>query len=180
MKIERTDFLGVFLINNFNVSDPRGSFVKYFNIDFFKENELDFNISESYYSISKKNVIRGMHFQLPPNDHKKLVFVPQGEIIDVIIDLRKESKTYKEIFYTTLSSSNKRAILIPKGFAHGFKSLLDGTITMYNVSSTYDKASDSGILYNSINFDWDVERPILSERDKSFETLDHFKLKNPF
>ena len=69
-----------------------------------------------------------MHFQLPPNDHHKLVFVPKGKIIDVVVDLRRHSNTYKKIFSTVLSSENKRAILIPKGFAHGFKSMIDNTM----------------------------------------------------
>ena len=180
MKIEKTALDGVYIINNFNASDERGLFVKTFNKTTFQKNNLDFNIRESYYSVSKKNVIRGMHFQLPPNDHHKLVFVPKGKIVDVVVDLRRHSKTYKKTFSTVLSAENKKAILIPKGFAHGFKSMIDNTITMYNVSSTYDKATDSGILYNSINFGWDVKNPIVSERDLSFKTVSNFELINPF
>ena len=180
MKVISTDFTGLFILNNFFTIDDRGSFVKTFNKQAFSSYGINFQIRESYYSVSKKNVIRGMHFQLPPNDHMKLVFVPYGEIIDVVIDLRKKSKTYGKTFSLLLSSENKRAIMIPKGFAHGFKSMIDDTITMYNVSSIYDKTSDHGILYNSINFNWDVKRPILSERDVSFETLKSFKSKNPF
>jgi len=180
MNFKKTFIDGLFIINNFNSFDNRGIFVKTFHKKLFKENTIDFEIAESYYSVSKKNVIRGMHFQLPPNDHMKLVYVPYGEIIDVVIDLRKKSETYGKTLSLKLSSENKRAIMITKGFAHGFKSMIDNTITMYNVSSTYDKNSDNGILYDSIDFDWDIKRPILSERDVSFETFNSFKSKNPF
>lgn len=180
MEFSKTNFEKLVILKNFFAADKRGLFIKTFNKDIFKSEGFDFSIAESYYSVSKKNVVRGMHFQLPPNDHHKLVFVPKGKIIDVVVDLRRHSNTYKKIFSTVLSSENKRAILIPKGFAHGFKSMIDNTITMYNVSSNYDKASDSGILYNSINFGWDLKNPIVSERDLSFKTISDFELINPF
>ena len=86
MNIESTILEGVFIIKNFNDSDDRGLFVKTFNKNFFFELNLNFEIKESYFSVSKNNVIRGMHFQLPPFDHEKLVFVPKGSIIDVVVD----------------------------------------------------------------------------------------------
>lgn len=96
MKVETTILEGVYIINNLNTSDHRGSFIKTFNKSAFEEINLSFEIRESYFSISQKNVIRGMHFQIPPYDHKKLVYVASGAIIDVIVDLRKDSSTYKE------------------------------------------------------------------------------------
>jgi dTDP-4-dehydrorhamnose 3,5-epimerase/CDP-3, 6-dideoxy-D-glycero-D-glycero-4-hexulose-5-epimerase len=93
MTIEKTLLNDVFIINNFNINDERGIFVKTFNKNVFNELNLNFEIRESYFSISKSKVIRGMHFQLPPHDHEKLVYVPQGAILDVVIDLRKNYHT---------------------------------------------------------------------------------------
>lgn len=180
MKIERTILEGVYIINNFNASDDRGLFVKTFNKNLFLEFNLNFEIKESYFSISKKNVIRGMHFQLPPFDHEKLVFVPKGSIIDVVVDLRINSSTYKKYISIELSDKNKKSIFIPKGLAHGFKSLADDTITVYNVASEYNPEADAGIHYNSFSFDWGVQEPIISKRDTEFTGLSSFCKNNPF
>ena len=180
MKVESTKIEDVYIITNFNAIDNRGLFAKTFNKNTFNENNLDFEIRESYYSISNKNVIRGMHFQLPPNEHEKLVYVPKGSIIDVVIDLRKESKTFKQFISVELSDENKRSIFIPKGLAHGFKSLNNDTITVYNVSTEYDEKSDQGITYNSFGYNWNVKDPLLSERDKTFLSLNDFLTYNPF
>ena len=178
MKIDKTIIEGVYIINNFNVHDDRGLFVKTFNNNGFKSNDINFEIRESYYSISKKNVIRGMHFQLPPHDHEKLVYVPFGEIIDVVVDLRRNSPTYKKYISVKLSAENKKSIFIPKGLAHGFKSLKNNTVTVYNVATEYNNDADYGILYNSFDFDWEITNPIISTRDKSFVNLNNFK--SPF
>lgn len=178
MNFEKTEFEGVYIINNFNSIDVRGMFVKTFNKKQFQKNKIYFENKESYYSVSKKDVIRGMHFQLPPHDHEKLVYVPFGEIIDVLIDLRKNSHTYKAHISVKLSSENKKAIFIPKGLAHGFKSLRDNTITVYNVATEYNNKADYGIRYNSFGFNWEIENPIVSERDNSLEILNTFN--SPF
>ena len=180
MTLEKTLLKDVFIINNFNVNDERGIFVKTFNKNVFNELNLNFEIRESYYSISKKNVIRGMHFQLPPHDHDKLVFVPKGAIIDVVVDVRKKSPTFGKYISVELSELNKKSIIIPKGLAHGFKSLFDETITVYNVSSEYDPQSDYGIHYNSFGFDWQSKHPIVSLRDSSFAGINNFLKNNPF
>ena len=110
MIFEETRLNGVFIINNFNVADNRGLFVKTFNKNAFNEAKINLEIRESYFSISNKDVIRGMHFQLPPNDHEKLVFVSSGKIMDVLVDLRKNSPTYKEHISIELSADNKKSI----------------------------------------------------------------------
>lgn len=180
MNIERTILEGVYIIHNFNAVDDRGLFVKTFNKNAFEEVNLSINIRESYFSISQKDVIRGMHFQLPPYDHEKLVFVPVGSIIDVVVDLRKNSPTYKKHFTIELSAENKKSIFIPKGLAHGFKSIVDDTITVYNVSTEYNPNWDSGIHCNSFGFDWQVNNPVLSKRDEAFQGFDAFCEINPF
>ena len=103
-----------------------------------------------------------MHFQLPPHDHEKLVYVPKGSVLDVIIDLRKKSKTYKQHICVKLSDKNKKSIFIPKGLAHGFKSMKDGTVTIYNVTSEYSADFDSGIKFDSFGFDWKCKNFIIS------------------
>lgn len=180
MTVDKTEFEGVYIINNFVAEDERGTFVKTFNLQDFINNKLNFEIRESYYSISQKNVIRGMHFQLPPSDHEKLVFVPCGSILDVVVDLRKKSSTYKNFISIELSAKNRKSIFIPKGFAHGFKSLEENTITVYNVGSEYDSKSDQGIKFDSFGFDWQSNAEIMSSRDKEFMSLNQFCANNPF
>jgi len=180
MNIEQTALEGVYIINNFVAQDERGTFVKTFNKKNFEDVGLNFEIRESYFSISKKEVIRGMHFQLPPSDHEKLVYVPVGSIIDVVVDLRKESQTYKKHISVELSAANRKSIFIPKGLAHGFKSMEDNTITVYNVATEYDSKSDQGIHFDSLGFDWQTTAEIMSARDKEFMTLDSFCENNPF
>lgn len=162
---------GAYLITLPSSADDRGKFVKTFHDTTLKENGINFTLRESYFSISNKDVIRGMHFQLPPHQHAKVVFCPQGAILDVIVDLRKDSATYGQYFAHELSAANNKAYYIPEGFAHGFKSLTDDAITYYLVSSEYNQQSDTGISYDSIGFDWGVVNPILSARDQSFTTL---------
>lgn len=171
MNIEKTELEGVYIINNFNASDDRGLFVKTFNKDLFTNKDLEFSIRESYFSVSKKNVIRGMHFQLPPHDHEKLVYVPKGSIIDVVLDLRKNSKSFMKFISIELSDENRKSIFIPKGLAHGFMSLKEDTITVYNVGTEYESKSDFGIKYDSFGFDWEVENPIISNRDLQFDAV---------
>ena len=154
--------------------DVRGTFVKTFQETTLKKAGIEFTLRESYFSMSKKDVIRGMHFQLPPHQHSKIVFCQQGAILDVIMDLRKASPTYGQHFATELSGENNKAYYIPEGFAHGFKSLTDDAITYYLVSSEYSQPHDTGVRYDSIGFDWGVMEPIISARDLSFMALKDF------
>lgn len=155
-------------------NDHRGGFVKTFQESLLLEKGINFNLRESYYSISKKDVIRGMHFQLPPHQHSKIVFCTKGAILDVIVDLRKDSPHYKQFVMQELSADNHKAFYIPEGFAHGFKALTEDAITYYLVSSEYQKDSDTGIRYDSIGFDWELSNPVISDRDLSFGTLAAF------
>lgn len=161
-----------------NFIDNRGGFVKTFNESLFRSLGISFILKESYFSVSKRNVIRGMHFQLPPYQHSKIVFCPHGAILDVVVDLRKESPEYGQCFSQILSAENSKAYFIPQGFAHGFKSLTENAITYYLVSSEYHQSSDTGIAYNSIGFDWACENPITSLRDSNFCSLADFN--SPF
>lgn len=166
---------GAFVIDLPAFYDDRGSFVKTFHATTLAQRGIHFDLKESYFSLSKKDVIRGMHFQTPPHQHAKVVFCPQGAILDVIIDLRKDSPTFKQFHAQELSADNHKAYYIPEGFAHGFKSLTDDAITYYLVSSEYSQQHDTGILYNSFGFDWDVDEPVISARDLSFPALEEWR-----
>ena len=168
MEIENTFIDGLKLIHLKQFKDIRGSFLKVFNHDLFQENNLITDFKESYYSISAKNVIRGMHFQIPPYDHTKLVYVNQGAILDVVLDIRKKSTTYGQYFNIKIDISNPVVVYIPIGCAHGFLSLEYNTMVTYMQTSVYNQSCDKGIQYNSFGMDWGVNKPIISERDLVF------------
>jgi len=154
--------------------DLRGRFIKVFHAQEFAEHGLETNFAEEYYSVSNKNVIRGMHFQLPPFDHVKLVYCIQGAVMDVVVDLRMGSPTYGQSLALELSASKANSIYIPKGMAHGFCSLCDNSIMVYKVSTVYSPAEDAGILWNSVDVVWPTTQAVLSARDQNFESLDKF------
>ena len=167
------------IIELFDNKDVRGEFVKLFNEEFYLGETILFPIKEIYYSVSSKNVIRRMHFQLPPFEHEKIVHLITGKIVDVLVDLRKGSCTYGKYIVIELTGPDKKAIYIPKGFAHGFMSLEDNTIMQYCVGTVYNRECDSGIRYDSFGYDWNGNTdPIVSDRDLSFDRLDDFK--SPF
>lgn len=173
-----TSLNGVFLIDNFFQSDNRGLFVKSFKKSVLISNGLESNFKENYFNFSKKGVIRGMHFQAPPFDQAKLVTVVEGSIIDVILDLRKDSPTYLKFIDIELSSLNNKSVYIPRGFAHGFGVLSERAIVNYLVTSEHYPMYDTGVNYNSIGFKWPIENQIVSQRDQKL--LDMNKFMSPF
>ena len=175
MEIINTTFKDLYIINITPHKDLRGQFAKQFSKSVFESYNLRSEFCESFYSISQKSVIRGMHFQTPPKEHAKLVYVSNGSIIDVVLDLRQDSTTYKKSFYIKLDSTNLKCLYIPEGFAHGFLSLEDNTKVHYMQTSEYDKDYDCGIKYDSFGFEWnkiakqyDIDKFIISNRDLSF------------
>ena len=178
MKLIDTPLKDVFIIENFYAEDNRGTFVKTLHQSTFEQNGLEAKFKESFFSVNKKGVIRGMHFQTPPEDHVKLVYCNAGSLVDVILDLRKSSPTYGKSFAIELSGNNFRSVYIPKGFAHGFETLEDNTIMTYLTSTEHAPQQDNGILFNSFNHAWKTAEPILSVRDKNFPSLNNFK--SPF
>ncbi|MBT2562747.1 dTDP-4-dehydrorhamnose 3,5-epimerase family protein [Pedobacter sp. ISL-64] len=158
--------------------DNRGEFVKTIHKETFLEKELDYIFTESFYSISNKNVIRGMHFQVPPKDHSKLVYVVTGSIIDVVLDIRKTSETFGRFFSIELSAKNRKGIYIGKGFAHGFLSLENDTTVEYHTSTSQSRECEAGIRFDSFGYDWEVEKPILSNRDLEFKIFSD--IQSPF
>lgn len=178
MEIIKTKFEGLFVLQTVNFQDNRGGFQKLFNFDFFKENGLDCDFKEFYYSVNKKDVIRGMHFQTPPYDHVKMVYVSKGRILDVVVDIRKGSETYGKCFSIELDDQQGKYLYIPKGFAHGFKTIEEGSIVNYAQNSCYNKEHDCGVDALSVGFDWGIEAPVRSGRDLTFEKLINFN--SPF
>ena len=174
MKIIDTRIEGLKIIELDKSRDARGGFIKVFNRDSYLAAELELDMAESYYTVSQKNVIRGMHFQIPPYDHNKLVHVLEGNVIDVVLDLRKNSKTFLQFADFNLAGEDPKALYIPKGLAHGFKSLQDGSLMLYLVSTVYKPECDKGIYYNSFGYDWGISDPIITDRDKGFVDLQDF------
>jgi dTDP-4-dehydrorhamnose 3,5-epimerase len=178
MEIVETPLSGLLILRTQVFEDGRGCFQKLFNEDFFRENGLDCDFKEFYYSVNRKDVVRGMHYQEPPFDHVKLVYVSFGRILDVVVDIRRHAETYGNCFSIELDGWSGEYLYIPKGFAHGFLSLEDGTVVNYAQTSCYSREHDCGIDAFSIPFDWGVEQPIRSGRDLTFGTLD--QLHSPF
>jgi dTDP-4-dehydrorhamnose 3,5-epimerase len=171
MNINPTPLDGVFEIENRVFEDSRGKFVKTFHEDSFRLHGFNFEFKESFFSVSKKGVLRGMHFQLPPHDCTKLVYVTEGVILDVAVDIRKDSKTFGQFFTTKLSSKNAKSLYISKGFAHGFLTLSDSATVVYLTSTIHAPEYDVGIRWNSFGFDWGDIEPLMSERDKNHPAL---------
>ncbi|MGD1844430.1 MAG: dTDP-4-dehydrorhamnose 3,5-epimerase [Salibacteraceae bacterium] len=178
MKFHSTALEGVFAVDLFHASDDRGTFVKTFHRDTFTQRGLQGRFDESYYSTNHAGVIRGMHFQLPPHEHEKIVYCTSGKLHDVLLDIRKDSPTYGQTTTVELSGDNYRAVYIPQGIAHGFVVLEDNTCMVYLTATMYHPDSDTGIRWDSFDYDWPAENPIVSARDQSFLGLSEFK--SPF
>lgn len=174
MKFHPTTIQGVWRITQFSAEDARGIFVKTFHRERFLEAGIDFSCMESFYSVSVKDVIRGLHFQHPPHEHAKIVFCPFGAILDLALDIRRGSPTFGQSVSAELSAANREALYIPPGFAHGFRALTNDALTYYLVSSQNHPPADDGILYNSISFDWGIQHPVVSQRDLAFPALHDF------
>ena len=174
MKFEKTNLEGVYIIEPNIFEDDRGVFIKSYNESIFKENGIELEFKESFYSISKRDVIRGMHFQLFPHDYEKLVYVTDGAVIDIVLDIRKNSPTYSEYISVQLSGKNARQVYMPKGFAHGFAVISNSATVTYLQTATHSPEHDTGIRWDSFGMDWNIKTPILSQRDRAFPKLEEF------
>lgn len=147
--------------------DNRGEFCKLYNFEELLNIGIIFKPKEHFHSISKKNVLRGMHFQINDSAHNKIIQCIQGSILDVCVDVRKYSEFYNMPISFNLSNKVKSGIYIPKGFAHGFLSLENNTIVQYMTDKRHNPSEDKGVLWNSIDFKWPINMPLLSIRDKN-------------
>lgn len=169
MKCTETFIDGLLEIDLDIYSDERGFFYEAFNQKLFNEMTLsNYNFVQDNTSFSKKNVLRGLHYQLN-NSQAKLVQVIKGKILDVVVDLRRESKTFGNYYSLILSNENKKQLFVPKNFAHGFVTLEEENYVTYKTSDYYDNKSERTLLWNDseLNIDWNLDQePILSEKDK--------------
>jgi len=179
MILEKTNIEDIILLTPRVYEDDRGYFMESYNQKkveiLIKDKFVQDNESESH-----KNVLRGLHFQLPPHAQSKLIRVIKGSILDIAVDLRKDSSTYGKHFKHILSGENKKQLYIPIGFAHGFLSLEDNTILNYKCSDYYNANAEASILWNDpdLAIDWGVDNPILAEKDQLAENFVTFE--NPF
>ena len=157
--------------------DSRGRFVKTYQRDYFFSNDFETEFKEQYYSISRMGVLRGMHFQNPPQEHTKLVYCTSGLILDVVLDLRVGSPSYLKYVSLELSADAGNMLYLPEGLAHGFYAVTEATV-VYNVSTVYFPELDDGVLWNSFGMNWPEISPVVSERDSGFDSLSDFK--SPF
>lgn len=181
MTVLPTAIKDVIIIEPVVFQDERGVFFESFQQEKFNEligQQLTF-VQENE-SISKKGVVRGLHFQKPPYAQGKLVRVVKGSVLDVAVDIRKDSLTYGKYISVVLSSENRKQLWIPAGFAHGFVALEDDTVFQYKCTNYYNKASEDALLWNdkTLAIDWKVDQPILSPKDEIASTFDQFK--SPF
>lgn len=167
MQITHTDFEGLYIIQPKCFEDERGYFFESYNENVFKKNGLDLKFVQDNQSMSQKGVLRGLHFQQPPYAQGKLVRVIKGAVLDVVVDIRKKSKTFGQHFTIELNDKNKKMLYIPEGFAHGFLTIEDNTIFFYKCTNFYYKPSEVCILWNDplLNINWGIANPIISEKD---------------
>lgn len=178
MSIIETNIEGLYVVEGKLFEDLRGQLLKPYSSDFFKENSaINLNFKEVWFTKSKKNVIRGMHLQVAPYECEKLVCAICGSVEDVILDLRKNSKTYGETFSIELSEHDIKSLYIPKGCAHGYKVISDNSIVMYMATEVNMSKYDVGIKWNSFGYDWKILNPILSEKDKNLPEVELGKIK---
>lgn len=178
MNFIKTEIEGVYIIEPKVFGDNRGYFFESYNEKEFKENGLDYTFVQDNQSKSKKGVLRGLHFQ-KTYPQAKLVRVLEGEVFDVAVDLRKDSKTYGKWVGVILSSENKRQFMIPRGFAHGFVVLSESATFTYKCDEFYHPEDEGGLMWNdeNINIEWPYEGEVLlSEKDKKHPSLKESKI----
>lgn len=159
---------GLLLVEPRVFADERGFFLESYKESDFFENGMPYKFVQDNHSLSQKNVIRGLHYQLNPKAQGKLVRVIKGEVLDVAVDIRKSSPSFLKWIGITLSEENNNMLFIPPGFAHGFVSLTDDVHLVYKCTEEYDPNLDTGIRWDDpgIGIDWPVEDVIVSEKDK--------------
>lgn len=181
MKIIETSLTDCYIIEPKKFGDNRGYFSPYFMQEDYDKNNIKFEgVVQANRSKSSKGVVRGLHFQKDPKCQAKIVEVINGSAIDVVVDIRKNSPTYGQYFYTLLTANNNKQLFVPRGFAHGFVSLEDDTIFQYLVDNHYAPELEEGILWNDaeIGIPWEqifaeygIEKPLLSDKDQKHLVL---------
>jgi len=170
-RIEDSD---IFFLDVKNKIDHRGGLCKVFQESWFPEN-LNFSPKECYFSTSNENVLRGFHLQINESLQGKIVSCVSGRVLDVMVDLRMGAN-FGKVYSTYLDSNSNDTIFIPKGFGHSFLNLKNNqAILLYLVETEYDPINDTGVLWNSVNFNWPINDPLISSRDKSLPNIESFE-----
>lgn len=157
--------------------DERGYFYESYNEDAYAKLGINLPFVQDNQSLSQKGVLRGLHFQNPPHAQGKLVRVIKGAVLDVVVDIRKDSATYGKHFAKELNEKNKTCLYVPPGFAHGFLTIENDTIFYYKCTRYYNKASEGAILWNDkgLGINWGITDPVLSEKDRAGQPFSEFK-----
>ncbi|MDH5379872.1 MAG: dTDP-4-dehydrorhamnose 3,5-epimerase [Cyclobacteriaceae bacterium] len=181
MEFIKTGFEGLIEIIPKVFHDSRGYFFETYRKDLFQKEGITTEFIQSNQSKSKANVIRGLHLQFPPYAQAKLVRVITGAVLDIVVDLRKNSKTFGQHYKCLLTEEKNNMLYVPEGFAHGFSAIKD-SVFHYMVNNVYNKESEYGILWNdsTLNIDWEIENPLVSDKDKNLHNFEEFKIINSF
>lgn len=172
--IRETHIQGCYLLLPRIHEDSRGKFIKTFHSVSFAQQGLADQFAEQFYSVSHARVLRGLHLQLPPFDHAKLVCCCEGEIFDAVLDVRIGSKTFGENATFELNSIRAAMLYVPRGVAHGFYTKSGSATVLYSVSTVYSPSHDSGVLWNSAGISWPDDDPLISERDSRLPAFRDF------
>lgn len=170
MPFIQTEFPGLMIFEPVVFEDSRGYFFESYNERVCRENKVDLNFVQDNQAKSSYGVVRGLHYQLNPNAQSKFIRVLTGRILDVVVDLRKDAPTFGKVYSIELSADNRKQLLIPKGFAHGYSVLSETAEVFYKCDEFYDRETEAGIMYNdpALNIDWQVpaDKMIISDKDK--------------
>jgi dTDP-4-dehydrorhamnose 3,5-epimerase len=177
MNIKELEIPGCYQIIPNVFKDDRGIFTKTFHDETLRKYNLNIELKEEFYSISKKNVLRGLHFQTPPSAHNKLVYCPKGAVLDFFVDIRLGSPTYGKHLSIELSEKNSVILFLPIGIAHGFLSLEDDSLMVYKTDCSYDPNADAGLEIFScgIELPIDISKVIISDRDTNLIPFDSYQ-----
>jgi dTDP-4-dehydrorhamnose 3,5-epimerase len=177
MPFIKTDFPGLLIFEPKVFEDTRGYFFESYNASIFLAEGVEIKFVQDNQAQSSYGVLRGLHYQLAPHAQTKLVRALSGSILDVVVDIRKGSPTYGRVFTIELSADNKKQLLVPKGFAHGYSVLSPTAEVFYKCDAFYNKETEGGIMYNdpALNIDWQIppDKAIVSEKDLLHPGLDN-------
>jgi dTDP-4-dehydrorhamnose 3,5-epimerase len=179
MQIRETGFTGLIEMIPPVFPDDRGWFFEFYKEESLRQAGITTRFPQENISFSKKNVIRGLHLQVAPFAQGKLVTVIQGKVLDVVVDLRPDSATFKKVFTCVLDGEKHNSLMVPEGFAHGFAALED-SIFHYKCTNVYSKTHEAGIIWNDpeLNIQWPVSSPMVSEKDQQLPTLNELMRKS--
>ena len=176
MKFNKTNIEGLLVLEPTVHKDDRGHFLELFNAKLFRDHGIDVEFVQDNLSLSKKGVIRGMHFQEAPYEQGKLVSVASGKVLDVVVDMRRDSTTFRKTYSIELSEEKNNMLWIPPGFAHGFEALTEDVVFVYKVTEYYNQSSEKGIRFNDpeLKINWTTADPIVSKKDMTLPSLKEY------